>query len=397
MRIAVFGGSFDPVHIEHTRLAQAAIERLGLDKLFVMPAHRPPHKPNKILSSDPDRLETCRLAFAHIPKVEISDYEISQGGTSYTYLTCGHFRELYPDAEIFWLVGTDMLRDFPTWRQPEAILENVELAVCGRNEDGAGEWIEREQAAFYARFSKRFVTVGYNGADVSSTRLRVLAGAGESLEKYVPEKAAAYIRAKRLYAIPNAAEALALETPERKAHSLRVAELAAARALTLGIPERSAIEAALFHDCAKNLPADSPYSEGFMRERAWGDIPRAVLHQYVGAYVAERKFGVRDDAVLDAIRYHTSGKPNMTELGKLIFLADMLEPERSYEGVEGLRKLFWQGKDLDGCLAEALFETLVFLEKKGGEIYPLTKAAYDFYADKRPVKEDGGEYGKSNE
>ena len=92
MKIAVFGGSFDPVHIEHIRLVQAAIDELGLDKLFVMPAHTPPHKQGKELSSNEDRLEMCRSAFRQEEKVVISDYEIAKGGTSYTYLTCQHFK-----------------------------------------------------------------------------------------------------------------------------------------------------------------------------------------------------------------------------------------------------------------------------------------------------------------
>jgi len=114
MRIAIFGGSFDPIHTEHIRLAQAAIEELGLDKLFVMPAYAPPHKKGKALSPDEDRLEMCRLAFQGNDVVEISDYEIQRQGTSYTYLTCQYFREKYPSAEIFWIVGADMLQDFPT-------------------------------------------------------------------------------------------------------------------------------------------------------------------------------------------------------------------------------------------------------------------------------------------
>ena len=377
MRIAVFGGSFDPVHTEHIRLTKAAIEKLGLDKLFVMPAHAPPHKPGKILSSDIDRLETCRLAFAHEPKVEVCDYEISQGGTSYTYLTCRHFRTLYPEAEIYWIVGTDMLRNFPTWKEPQDILENVSLAVCGRNEDD-GWWVE-EQENFYARFGKYFVRFDYNGADVSSTKIRVLAGAGMDLTPFVPENVAKYIQEKGLYEIKNADRALALEKPERRAHSLRVAELAAARAVSLKMSERKAIEAALFHDCAKNLPADSSYLEGFIMPTEWGDVPREVAHQFAGAFVAEKHFGVTDVDVLNAIRYHTSARPNMSELEKLIFLADMLEPARSYEEVSELRTLFWKGESLDECLVQALFDTLQFLKRKGSSLYGLTEAAYEYY------------------
>ena len=381
MRIGIFGGSFDPVHKEHVRFVGAAIDCLRLDKVFVMPAHTPPHKPYRILSSDADRLEMCRLAFSTLPQVEVSDYEIMQGGTSYTYLTCRHFREAFPEAEIFFLVGTDMLRNFPTWRQPQSIVNDVTIAVCGRNdEDG---WWEKEQQIFTEKFGKPFARVNYNGEDVSSTKIRVLAGAGMRLTDFLEEKTAAYIEEKGLYKIKNADKALGLEKSERQAHSIRVANLAAARALGLKIPERQAIAAALFHDCAKNLTMDSPYLEGFIPPDEWGEIPQTVWHQFAGAYVAERCFGVQDEDVLNAIRYHTSARPNMSELEKLIFLADMLEEERRYEGVDMLRQLFWQGENLDECLETALFETLKFLETKKADVYPLTQQAYLFYKKER--------------
>ncbi len=381
MRIAIFGGSFDPVHTEHIRLAQAAIDELALDKLFIMPAYAPPHKPWRVLASDEYRLQMCRLAFAPIAKVTVSDYEIQQRGTSYTYLTCRYFKREYPNAEIFWIVGTDMLRDFPTWKNPDDILQNVTLAVCGRAEKE--DWLHTEQAAFYDRFGKSFVTLRYEGKDVSSTKIRVWAGAGMRLTEFTPLAVETYIRQNKLYEIPRASEALALEKEERQAHSLRVAHLAAKRASSLKLSEKQAVTAALFHDCAKNLPVNSPYLQGFSLPTEWGEVPPAVTHQFAGAFVAEKRFGITDKEVLDAIRYHTSGRENMGELEKLIFLADMLEEERRYEGVDELRALFWAKEGLDACLEEALYQTLLFIEKKGGEVYPLTRKAYRFYADKK--------------
>ena len=379
MRIAVFGGSFDPPHTEHIRLAESAVKELRLDKLFVMPAHTPPHKPWKALSKDAARLQMCRLAFSQVENTEISDYEMQQGGTSYTYLTCRYFKAKYPDAEIFWLVGTDMLRDFPAWKNPDEILSMVTLAVCGRNENAG--WVEKEQEKFKQRFGKSFVWLQYNGAAVSSTKIRVLAGAGMRLTPLTTEKVEEYIQENGLFAVKNAKDALALEKPTRVQHSLRVAELAASRAYRLKIPESKAVEAALFHDCAKHLAADSPWLDGFEMPREWGEVPEAVVHQFQGGYVAE-KLGVTDADVLNAVRYHTSARPNMSELEKLIFLADMLEEERCYDGVEELRRLFWKGDSLDECLEEALFQTLEFLRRKGGAIYALTQTAYDFYAEK---------------
>lgn len=377
MRIGIFGGTFDPIHNEHIRFAQAAIDCLGLDTLFIMPAHQPPHKPGKMLSSNEDRLTACRLAFAEVDKAVVSDFEMNKGGTSYTYLTCRHFKEKYPSAQLFWLVGTDMLWNFPTWKNPEDILQNATLAVCGRNQ--ADGWVEQEQAKFFEKFGQKFAYVAFNGKNVSSTKIRVLAGAGASLTEFLPPSVAEYITKKGLYTIPFAQEALALETPQRQAHSLRVAELAARRAIQLKLPEKQAIAAALMHDCGKNVPFDSPLLKGFVLPKEYGNPPKEVVHQFTGAYLAETQFGVTDEDVLNAIRFHTSARGNMSQLEKLIFLADMLEEGRSYDVVDDLRALFWREDGLDACLEEALRQTLLFLQKKGGEVYPLTQKAYNFY------------------
>lgn len=387
-KIGIFGGSFDPVHKEHVALARAAVESLGLDALYIVPAKTPPHKTYKNLLSDGDRLAMCRLAFAGVKNCVVSDYEIARGDTSYTYLTCRHFKSRFENEQLFWLVGTDMLRDFPTWKNPESILADVTLAVCARAENG--EWIEREQEKFYARFQKRFAVIGYNGADISATKIRVLAGAGMEINAYTPESVAAYIQEKGLYAIPNAKEALSLLKTQRVEHTLRVAEAAASRAGGLHIPEKQAITAALFHDCAKYIETDDSRLQGFVLPSEWGNVPKSVVHQFTGAYLAEHAFNVTDDEVLDAIRYHTSGKKNMSLLTKLIFLADMVESGRDFDGVEHLRTLFWGNdssipieKRLDACLREALAHTVQYLQSSGKTVYPLTLQAKEYYEQER--------------
>ena len=365
LKVAIFGGSFDPVHNEHIRLVEEAIKSLDLDELIIMPAGTPPHKSAKERADASHRLKLCELAFSGIDKVRVSDYEIQNGGMSYTYLTCRHFKEKYKGAKLFWLVGTDMLRDFPTWKNPEEILSYVTLAVCARNENP--NWLNKERQAFYESFHCDFAVVDYNGKPVSSTEIRVLAGAGMEIPQ-VPSVVADYIQKRKLYEIPNADKALRLLSPKRKEHSLRVAVLSAKRAVEIGVSERKAITASLFHDCAKYIELSSPLLKDFSLKEEWGRVPETVLHQFTGAYLAETAFGVQDGEVLDAIRYHTSGKENMTELGKLIFLADMVEESRNFDGVEALRSLFYKGKGvgaLDDCLQKALWQTVEFLEKKG--------------------------------
>ncbi|MDE7305811.1 MAG: bis(5'-nucleosyl)-tetraphosphatase (symmetrical) YqeK, partial [Clostridia bacterium] len=106
-------------------------------------------------------------------------------------------------------------------------------------------------------------------------------------------------------------------------------------------------------------------------------VPAPVVHQYSGAFVAEKYFGVNDENILDAIRFHASGKANMSPIAKLIYLCDMLEEGRTFDGVENLRRIFYE--DTDECLLACLTHQLDYLKKSGEEIYPLTRQAYEYY------------------
>lgn len=383
MKIGIFGGSFDPIHIEHINLARKAIESLSLDKLFIVPALSPPHKPWKTLAPACHRLAMCKLAFEDVSKVDVSDYELSRGGTSFTYLTCEYFKNEYKDAQLFFLVGTDMLRDFPTWKNTENILENATLAVCARAEEQG--WIEKEQAKFKAQFDKEFAVIEYNARDISATEIRILAGAGMDITALTDERVAKYIKDNKLYEIQGAKTALSLLTKERLAHTLRVTRLAVKRAVGLCLPEKKVITAALFHDCAKYVKIGDKLLEGFIPPNDNGEIPNSVMHQYTGAYIAKR-LGVTDEETVNAIAYHTTGREGMTLLEKLIFLADMLEESRAFTGVEKLRELFWEDDKnvplenrLDKCLALALTMTVEHLTESGNEVYPLTIRAKEYY------------------
>ena len=168
-----------------------------------------------------------------------------------------------------------------------------------------------------------------------------------------------------------------------------MATFAAKYASVFHLLERKVLTAALLHDCAKNLQIDSPLLDGFVLDTRFGDVPEAVLHQFTGAYVAENALGVKDEDVLNAIRYHTSGRPNMTPIEKLIFLADMLEKGRTFDGVSALRDTLDKARGaanpetyLDACLVMALESSIKFVRQKGGTLYPLTAQAYDFYKTK---------------
>ena len=200
---------------------------------------------------------------------------------------------------------------------------------------------------------------------------------------FFSKRSAEYIEREKLYHIPFVKEALSLEKESRRLHSIRVAEVSATRARLLGVDEKQAVTAGLLHECAKNLDMDSPYLRGFALTSEWGEVPSEVVHQFAGAYVCENAFGVTDKDILNAVRYHTSARVGMSALEKLIFLADMVEPQRNYEGVDELRAMFFEEKKgadgLDECLKRALTETVLHLKRKGGRIYPLTLQACEFY------------------
>lgn len=351
---------------------------LRLDKVIVMPTSVSPHKSGKITASGEDRLALCRLAFAGIEGVEVSGYEIQQGGISYSADTCREFRLRYPDDELYFIVGADMLENFSAWKDPRGILSCVRLAACAR-EDYNGFLSAVEN--FERLFGEKVAAFNYVGANVSSTKIRTLAVLGEDFGEYVCADAAKYIGERSLYSIPRIKDVKKYLTPRRWAHTVRVALMSAENCSRVRISEQCAITAAALHDCAKYLSPSAPELEGFIPPQG---VPQQVMHQYTGAYVAEHTFGVTDPDVLLAIRYHTSGRENMTDAEKLLYLCDMLEEGRAFDGVTALRNLF--GVSVDECLFAALQHQIEYLKTTGGEIYPLTVSAYEYLKERKNGK-----------
>lgn len=380
MKIALFGGAFDPVHREHVRLAEAAVRSLRLDKLIVMPSCISPHK-TAAHTPPSDRAAMCRLAFRDVEGAEVSDYELNAGGKSFSYLTCREFARRYPDAERFFLVGADMLASFPSWREPQEIVRCVTLAACGRGKEGTAGL----KGDFRKRFGAELAEIPFTGEDVSSTALRTALAFRSKTEvgslSALDGEVLRYIEERGLYRYPEAERALDLETEERKAHSYRVARLACAVAREVGIAEEKALLAAMLHDCGKSVPLGDPMLKGLSLPEG---TPAPVVHQYSGAFLAKERFGVRDEEILGAIACHTTGRAGMGTLDKLLYLSDLLEEGRTFRGVEELRALLFE--DLDECLYEALRQQIEYLRSTGKEVCPLTEEAFLWLSAQRNLK-----------
>lgn len=374
MKIAIFGGAFNPVHREHVHLARTAIDELGLDKLIIMPTAISPHKRGKAMADFFQRFEMCRLAFRELKQAEVSNYELTRGGVSYTYLTCEHFASLYPDAERYLLIGADMLENFPEWKNPEEILKSFRLAACAREDIkpflGYKEIVEQ-------KFSADVRTLSYVGEKVSSTQIRTYAALGEDISRYVNPDVCQYIRRKGLYAMHGLWGVKQFLKPERWQHTLRVAVMCAKNSSRAGISEEQAITMAALHDVAKYMTPGKGYLKDFVCPDG---VPDPVVHQYSGAYVAEKVFGVKDRVVLEAIACHTSGREDMTAADALLYLSDMLEEGRKFDGVDELRKIFKE--DLFRCLYAALKQQVEYLGATGKPVYGLTLKAYQSIKEK---------------
>lgn len=370
MKVAIFGGSFNPVHIEHINIVKAAIECLSLDKVIIMPSNITPAKYGRMTVSAADRLNMCRLAFADVPETEVSDFEISKSGISYSYITCRKFKEKYPDSERYFIIGGDSLENFYEWKLPEEILKCVTLAVCAREDTSR---LEKAEAAFYNRFKKTLKIFNYTGKNISSTRIRVRAALGESLDGLVTHNVERYITDNELYLIKCAKDVKKSLSAHRWKHTVGVAVTAAENCTRYNVTEKDAVTASLLHDCGKEMSReDKPISGCCISS----DVPPPVVHQFTSAYLAEHVYGIRDENILNAVKYHCSGRENMSPLEKLVYLSDMLEEGRDYDGVQTLRDIF--KRDKDEALYCAFERQLKHLNLTGFPVYSLTQKAYDY-------------------
>ena len=197
MKIAVFGGTFNPVHNGHTNAAKVVMEKGLADKMIVIPDRIPPHKQAENLASGKDRLNMCRLAFLDIKGVEFSDWELKQTGKSYSVKTLRHFHQIFPEDRLYFLMGSDMLLSFRSWYKWEEILTLSGIICLARNEED----INRLEpfAEQLRREGGEVIIVNVPPMEISSTQIR------ENLKKncnytcYLQKNVVQYIVDNNLY------------------------------------------------------------------------------------------------------------------------------------------------------------------------------------------------------
>lgn len=202
--IGVFGGSFDPVHLGHLWVAQAALEQLPIEHVRWFPAATSPLKPAGTVASDGQRLTMLRLALSGQPGHLIDTHELDRDGISYTIDTMEYLRETFPHRRLFLIIGADSLTSFARWKDPEALLRGCTLAVVRRGGQIPPVYdILKEFAAPEKMQECRDAEIVMPQIEISSSDLRQRVGDGRSVRFRVPHAVAAFIENQKLYRTPS--------------------------------------------------------------------------------------------------------------------------------------------------------------------------------------------------
>ena len=207
MKTGIFGGAFDPIHKGHIYMAQKAMEEYSLDRLFLVPSGHSPNKTENAMTAFSHRYNMCKLAARAVPGIEVSDIEIKDESTSYTYVTLQKLKTLYPEDELYFIMGGDSLDYFETWMRPDVIAQTAIILVMVR-ENFPKLQMEEKIAHIKNMFPADIRLLSCDGIDVSSTQVRGLlraksqAGGQKSpkgAEMFLDAAVMSYIQANNLY------------------------------------------------------------------------------------------------------------------------------------------------------------------------------------------------------
>ncbi len=388
-KIGIMGGTFDPIHYGHLMLGRQAYEEYGLYEVWYMPSGQPPHKRGQDVAPARDRCSMTALAVAGRPGMRLSEFEVRREGTTYTAETLALLRREFPQHEFYFIVGADSLYEMENWYHPDEVLTRTNVLAADREYENACRPLDEQIAYLNERYHARISRLHCRELDISSEEIRRRARGGGSLKGLVPDRVEEYIRKHHLYQEAGPMERSIIElrkklkkklNEDRYEHTLSVSFTCVCLAMRYGYPLDKAEIAGLLHDCAKCYD-DETYIErcekhGIPVSEAEREAP-GLLHAKLGAWIARERYGIDDPELLGAIACHTTGKPEMGLLDKILYVADYIEVRRSRaENLTEMRRLAFQ--DLDEAVYQILKGTLAYLEEKGGAIDPMTRRTYEY-------------------
>lgn len=310
MNKIIFGGGFDPIHLGHINMALMAQNKYGGEVIFV-PAKVAIWKSSSI--NQEHKLAMLKLAIKDFADFSVDTFELDQNEQPRSYQTVEYFKKKYPNDKLYFLIGQDQVNAFHEWAKPEEIAKNTQII-----------YYERPKYELNELNVDKYHMIAVSGPimDVSSSDIRELRSAN------LQEDVIKYIEDNELYFIKKIKPML---KESRFKHSKSVAHTAYSIAKHHHLDFSKAYVAGILHDVAKSINDEE--SLRLMKEFFPGylDIGAYAYHQFIGAMLARDTFGVHDQEILDAIKYHTTGRKQMGWLEKLIFASDKIEPTRPYD------------------------------------------------------------------
>ena len=377
-KIGIIGGTFDPIHQGHIRMAVSAIQEASLDRVLVIPSGNPPHKE---CYADPEsRWHMVVAACSQDTRLQPCRIELDREGPTYTIDTLNALKAEYPKAEFSFIIGIDRLMNLDQWKQVRELFHMCDFLVCPRATDIRPSQF-RAQMDRLTAMGARLTMIHMVPVTVSSTDLRdALACGNPTSQLYVSVRE--YCHCKGLYGmdrrIPEAAEwvsrLFADLTPHRFSHTLSVAHTARRLARLHGLDPDKAETAGLLHDCAKCMPLKD--MQLIARTHSLTTDPEvlssgSLLHSLAGAWVARNTYGMADPEVLQAITFHSTGRAGMNLLDMCIYLADSIEPTRqSYPDLDQIRML--ADLSLPKAMLVSLQRTVDYVRSRGKYLHPAT-------------------------
>lgn len=322
-KIGILGGTFDPIHNQHIKIAKTAYQKLKLDEVWILPTKKNPLK-NDVSATTKQRITMINLTIENFPWLKLNQYELeTKNQVNYTIDTIKHFKKTYPNTEFFFLIGSDNLYTLEKWKGINELINLVQIIVVNRPH-------YRKSIKLIQKYQCQNLIVQPSN-DISSSKIR----SGE-IVNLLNKKVINYINENFIYVH----ERLKFNLDDKRyQHCLNVGQTAKELAKKHHVDTNQALIAGTFHDIAKQWTKDQLinylnkyYPEGLK-------APFNLYHAYVGALFLKHHWKFQNQEIINAIFKHTSGALKMSKLDLVVLLADKIAPERNYLQVEELRKL----------------------------------------------------------
>jgi len=374
---AILGGSFNPIHIGHLFLADSALAKLGYDRIIFVPAFQSPLKDSPQGSSPKDRLDMLSASIAGDPRMTVDDCELSREGISYTIDTIKEIISRYQiEGKPGLIIGDDLAPAFSKWKSAEEIAKLTDIIIARRLDSEADT----------AAFPYPHKTLDNELINVASEQIRKKISSCEAWRYLVPPGARCIIEDRALYGFSKASgegkaagensvlsetivcienDARACLNAERFKHSRNTALLSWDLCRRFGFDSQKGYLAGIAHDICKEL--DESEVTRLARQDSGGiskleQKKPGLLHARAAAVYVNKKYGVKDKDILEAIRYHTTGVHDMGPIAKIVYIADKIEMSR--KGIDPVLRKMSRESDLDTLFTEVLSDTVTFLKSR---------------------------------